>query len=266
MTTTTSREIWVGECANLSSLRAGIQANSTEIALKQVLDSSVNEKVLCQMKAVQLICSSAISYDDDEDGEGDEASSGSQWSNFMTTNKNKDAISGLLIVTTQRILFCSTEPHCRNDVSIDAGCINLHALSNEPYDSVFVQVEHDHNNGNNDDGEPVDITLIPCEEGQCQTMFDALSKLVTLHPILPDEDEEGDGDDDDDDLMMAMMMNMNKQTRIGDDDDDGDVTDEEREAMLRRLDNLLIVPPELQVDDDDDDEEGQFDDADEALL
>lgn len=290
-----TREIWVGESANLSSLRAGIQANSLNVALEQLLDESQEETVLLQVDSVQVnaVANDDYTYnafdddddnDDDHDDDQDTSNSASSFWRSMA-HQPEIGVTGLLIVTTLRILFCSTTttaspqsttttipPSTPYDFSIDAGCINLHALTNEPKASVFLQVEHDNTNNNNMDreGEPVDITLIPSDENQCPLLFEALSKLVSLHPIVPDDD--GDDDDDDDDAdddgtsdlmtMMMMMTSMPRQTmglgaeELGDDDP----SDVEREAMLRRLDHLLVVPPELEID------EGQFEDADEALL
>ena len=50
---------------------------------------------------------------------------------------------------------------------------------------------------------------------------------------------------------------------VGDDDDKG-ATEEERQAMLDRLDQVLTVPPEYEIKDVvEETTEGQFDDADE---
>ena len=127
-------------------------------------------------------------------------------------------------------------------------------------------------------------------------LFEAISKMISLNPIDPndqDEPPENDGgalfgegggpwitgEGFSNDGMMGSGMTpaqlMEWETHNNDDDDDDDLvfaaaasdappTEDERNAMLERLDNLLIVPPEFEVHDDDGDAStGQFDDADE---
>ena len=135
----------------------------------------------------------------------------------------------------------------------------------------------------------------------CQQLFDAISRMVELNPIDPNTDETGEEDgvfggggswitsehaDLDGATIMAMMgAGLESGDDASDDDDDDliccpkvntstkpeEVTEDERNAMLERLDNLLIVPPELEIhegDVSDDERKGQFDDADEddAIL
>ena len=112
----------------------------------------------------------------------------------------------------------------------------------------------------------------------CQDMFEALTQLASLNPVEDDDDGYGGGLFE----MMAMMggggvegemiMAQNGADHESDDDmvvrlGDGnnnvieeEVDDNERQAMLDRLDNLLHVPPEFEINSDDDG--GQFDDAD----
>ena len=89
-----------------------------------------------------------------------------------------------------------------------------------------------------------------------QKLFDALCKLISLHPIEDDEDEDNHG------MFSGGMIGGG----FGDDPrlDYGEMVwaeptpeESDREAMLERLDNLLVVPPGLEVEDDD----GRFDDA-----
>jgi len=117
--------------------------------------------------------------------------------------------------------------------------------------------------------QPKDATDTASTEVACQTLFDALSQLIALHPILDDDDEEGPGfggpggmPEMDDQMVWAGS--------IAQDTDNGEATPEERQAMLERLDNILVVPPELEVHSDEDGGngatsrlmvQGQFDDA-----
>lgn len=110
----------------------------------------------------------------------------------------------------------------------------------------------------------------------CQDIFEALTQLASLNPVEDEDDGYGGGLFD----MMAMMggggiegeMIMahngadhecedDMVVRLGDSNNhliEEDVDDNERQAMLDRLDNLLHVPPEYEIMSDD----GQFDDAD----
>ena len=123
-------------------------------------------------------------------------------------------------------------------------------------------------------------TCCPSEEDQsiiCQDIFEALTQLASLNPVEDDDDGYGGGLFN----MMAMMAGGGSEEEMimahdgadHDSDDDmvvrlGDsnnhlieeeVDDNERQAMLERLDNLLQVPPEYEIKSDDDG--GQFDDA-----
>ena len=112
----------------------------------------------------------------------------------------------------------------------------------------------------------------------CQRLFEALTKLASLVSI---EDDDGYGgglfnmlslmagmggglegvvhDDDD----MVIRLGGSNNNLVEDDNSEGAPLDE-RQAMLNRLDNLLVVPPELEILSED---EGQFDDAaDDELL
>ncbi len=135
-------------------------------------------------------------------------------------------------------------------------------------------------------------------QAACQELFDALSKLMNLNPMPEEDDENGfgssgaggglaamlglmanayggdeeydhedDDDDDDDDgddmicrIDPSQMMTA-ESLRNGDGDGaaGGGASASERQKMLERLDNVLVVPPEYEM-------EGQFDDADEEQL
>jgi hypothetical protein len=153
------------------------------------------------------------------------------------------------VVTSDRLLFWSREQqYLSDDLVVDAVCIDLHALSNDPILSVYIQVH---------DGEKtIELTVVPmAEEGQdqeskCQAIFDALSTLVSQHPIDPNDTYEGfsAGNDDDDEMVCALNNNQNG---------DQEASAEQRQAMLEHLDDILVVPPEFEQP------TGQFDDAEE---
>ncbi len=144
-----------------------------------------------------------------------------------------------------------------------------------------------------------EITIEPNDEKNsqvvCQELFDVLSKLMNLNP-MEDEDEMGSGggggglaamlglmagayeDDESDDeggnsdndndmivridpsqFITADTIRMNEEGIAGNNTLSSPAATD-RQKMLERLDNVLIVPPEYEV------EEGQFDDADEDGL
>lgn len=119
----------------------------------------------------------------------------------------------------------------------------------------------------------------------CQSIFKSLTKLASLNPSGESDDgvhggggffsmlslmagmgngfgngfdgemvmanHNGDGDDD-------MVVRLGESNNFVENDDESEMAaDMERQAMLRRLDDMLVVPPEYEIND------GQFDDADE---
>ena len=125
------------------------------------------------------------------------------------------------------------------------------------------------------------------QSDNCQTIFDALTKLVSLNPEGEADDgiygggggllsmlslmagignensgfdvgeavADDDDDDDDDDMVVRLGGSNNI---IANDDESVGATNEARQAMLRRLDDMLVVPPEYEIASSTD---GQFDDA-----
>merc|ERR1712038_547375 len=137
--------------------------------------------------------------------------------------------------------------------------------------------------GLNDDEEgyisPPEIFFYPPTDDEnndkkelCQQLFDSLSKLINLNPIMDDEDDgagmgglaamlamaanSSRNDDEDDD--MICRIDASQMVTAWDDksQEDEGAPSNERSQMLERLANMLVVPPEYEVD-------GQFDDADE---
>lgn len=128
---------------------------------------------------------------------------------------------------------------------------------------------------------------------KCQSIFDSLTKLITLNPA-GDSDEgfgggggglfnmlslmagigngengfDGDGemvvanhenDEESDDDMIIRLGGSNNLVENDNESDGAD--DDERQAMLRRLDDMLVVPPEYEIPSEEDN--GQFSDAEE---
>ena len=148
-----------------------------------------------------------------------------------------------LAVTSQCLIYCASEE--KKDAILPAEAIDLHALSQE--NDLYVQATDPSTD------EPIEWTF-QFANGDHERVFEAVTKLVQLHPIHGE-----DGDNDDDDEMVCAP-----------DVENDEATEEERQAMLDHLDTLLVVPPHLQVSDDDGDEgngsEGQYDDADDDNL
>jgi hypothetical protein len=179
-----------------------------------------------------------------------------------------------------------------NDLAIGATCITLHAMMDEPEPAMYLQLSDggdDRDDGNNTDHDgPLELTITPTERKDinCQILFDHICRLVSQWPVDVDDDgdnfgvgrncqfsgselgeenvgnggwmtadgivEDLEGDDDGrDHLIWAHSPNADDVEK---ENDDGGATEEERAAMLDRLDNLLVVPRDMEI-------EGQFDDA-----
>ena len=177
------------------------------------------------------------------------------------------------------------------DFSIDAQCISLHAMMSDPEASVYCQladgcVSYDNNDESEETMGPVEIFFNPViGEGDdvenqktqlCQTLFESFSKLINLNPVHDDEDDgnafgglgamlgmlgnvDDDGDGDENDEMICRIDPSQTGTNWDENKEGGEgggASNTERNAMLQRLDNMLVVPPECEID-------GQFDDAEE---
>ena len=196
-----------------------------------------------------------------------------------------------VFVTTKRVFFVAhDEKDVQYDVSINAYCISLHALMTEPTRSIYCQLSDDVDNNAmvcEDEGETIfskEVTIEPSGDDEncdlsCQELFNALSKLISLNPM--DDDDEGsgsgglsamlgmmagayggevdydDGDDEEDDDNMICRIDPSQMITAESIQQEG-ASSEERQKMLERLDNVLVVPPEFEV-------AGQFDDAEEEL-
>jgi Regulator of volume decrease after cellular swelling len=198
---------------------------------------------------------------------------------------------GDLFITVSQVLFGSSSSTTtttssseeeaemdKDDVSSDwaigATCIHLHAMADEPEPSIYLQVTSSSSSSssdNNEEGEDsMEVTIIPLDPNDCQTVFDGLCKLVAKHPLQLDDDDDGPGFGgghgfDLDDMIWApsaaagmRSMGLSDENVDQEEGNDAGASESEREAMLHRLDNMLVVLPEFQV------RAGQFDDADEV--
>jgi hypothetical protein len=121
----------------------------------------------------------------------------------------------------------------------------------------------------------------------CERIFKALTKLASLNPSVESDDDgnggggffnmlslmadmgSGLGDGFDGEIMIAdtdgdsdddMVVRLGGSNNFVEEDYESDVaTNMDRQAMLRRLDDMLVVPPEYEIASSHD---GQFDDAD----
>jgi hypothetical protein len=207
-----------GEDAGLSMVRAAAaDATIASTALSQVLESE--EQILLESLSVKA---SIISDDDDDD--------------------SKDPVAGSLVITSERLLFWADESS-EHDLGVPSIYIDLHAMAQDPV-SVYIQISHDEDS--------LELTLVPTsnqEDEDCQAIFAALSQLVSLHPIDPNEETNDQMEEEE-----GMFFAPSPPTS------DNGTNEEERDAMLAHLDRLLIVPPELEQPAASD-HIGQFDDA-----
>jgi hypothetical protein len=220
-----------GELADLEALR-NIDSQSTALEQRGELLTS----------ALGIPCKTTCADNDDDDDQDADAN------DFID-------IPGQVFVTKSQVLFVSTTSNSsEHDLVIGACNIQLHALQDEPQLSVYLQL--------GDDDNVLEVTIVPAQEKDGQVLFDALCKLVSLHPIPQDEDDNDDDSNDDafggEDFIWAPGVS-GTTTAFGDDmveeGSGGGATEQQRAAMLGRLDNLLVVNPQFEV------QEGQFEDA-----
>jgi hypothetical protein len=256
-----------GPAAGLSLLRATKATADNDstwtTAWQQFLDGTTDERILLGPIAASVVESD---YDDSTDSQQEQ---------------RQQQQDGMLIITSDRLVYwVLDDAAAASDIEIPGVCVALHAVTLEPVVSVYMQLM---TGGDNDDEMPLELTIVPIAvaqeeenaEDDCHAIAGALSELIAMHPIDPN----GDSDDNaaNDASMVQMMMMQMGAGMCGDTNDDTDddlvigATPSERDVMLARLDNLLMVPPELELlpvvcSSDDDDVGGgtQFDDADDA--
>ena len=258
-----------GNLANLSALR-GTDAetraaffegrNTNSVALEANAPTCFLETPI--VIRLQVGTSGGPDFGDDVEDENDSTEPESQQPQAdqeLEGITTPEQITGEIFVTNTQVLFVAENAEdVDSDMAIGGTCVVLHAMTEDPEPSVYLQIQSQ----GDDTTSPIELTLTPLNNGEedCQKLFDALCKLISLHPI---EDE-----DDEDNMFSGGMIGGG----FGDDPyiDYGEMVwadptpqESDREAMLERLDNLLVVPPGLEVQDDDveDNDDGRFDDA-----
>jgi hypothetical protein len=120
----------------------------------------------------------------------------------------------------------------------------------------------------------------------CERIFNSLTKLASLNPVGDFSDDECngggggggffnmlslmagmDGNDNDNDGADEMVFRLGGSNNfVENDEEDSEimVSDAARQAMLRRLDHMLVVPPEYEISSSNEDD-GQYDDADDVI-
>mmetsp|Transcript_3930 Transcript_3930/g.5999 ORF Transcript_3930/g.5999 Transcript_3930/m.5999 type:complete len:222 (+) Transcript_3930:65-730(+) len=162
-------------------------------------------------------------------------------------------VSGDAYVTHDKLIFlCSTTK--THSVSIDAECIQLHAQSEDC--GIYLQVQ-DFSNFD----EVLEFSMTLASRSDCEAFFEAVSLLVSTHPDKDEEEdfEMGDGNYGEEMVMHQPLNDTRLQNQTSE-----EPTDEERNAMLNRLDDLLVVPLDLEISNEEDEGNingGQFDDA-----
>lgn len=283
-----------GTAANLAALR-GTDAqtraafceerNTNSVALAGdvpalLVEAPIRVKATITTNEMAAVDATGVFGDhNDDDGDGEDNDENDE---DPTESAPANAIQGEVLITNTQVLFVAeSAEELESDLAIGGACVVLHAMTEDPEPSIYLQLSSYSNNGDDDGGcDITEVTLVPSagnsNSDDCQKLFDALCKLISLHPI------EGDDDDDGDDGMFGGGMIGGG---FGDDTfadygepidglvwapppstEDGPIaTDQEREAMLERLDNLLVVPPGLEAKDGDGGnnnvEDGQFEDA-----
>ena len=178
-------------------------------------------------------------------------------------------VAGFACVAADRFLFVAADDREEHDIAVDAECIQLHA-EGESEASIYLQFQQSEHDTS------MELTLQLRTPQDSQSFFEALTRLISLHPVLNDEDDDdnrmmgGDAEGAFDGFITAENLDTFDRIGTGSGENAGsamgmatEATDQERDAMLERLDDLLVVPPHMEIpDDNDSDKGGQFDDAD----
>jgi Regulator of volume decrease after cellular swelling len=266
--------IWHGAGANLSSCRVA-DTLLRQSALEQSLHDREETILLGPVPVL-----AQFKHNNQDDNEDDEP----------------EFIPGSVVITSQQLLFwqdAAEEPF--HDLRVDAVCIDLHALTqtsnvddgdaDSPPTAIYIQMSNGGDDSEQTDGttDLIELTLRPDSEDDpaslndsLQRFFQAIATLISLNPIDPNELDEPTGAESfmlDGPIMSADPFHDDDD--VDNDDDDlwiappsrvfagREATPEERDAMLERLDNLLIVPEELESNEPSYvNGNGQFDDAD----
>lgn len=165
---------------------------------------------------------------------------------------------GILVVTRHACLFCSSSTNnADDDWYVPATRITLHALTSSTGDDdnanaaaaggVYLQLSP---SDQDETAAPLEWTVTSSASTSSSStanhdLYAALSQLVALHPVDPHPDTNMNDDDEDENFEPEDMIWASDCHRQSDDNDSPSAaTPEERQAMLDRLDQVLIVPPE----------------------
>ena len=238
-----------GDAAGLSVFRdRSSQTDAFSTALRQFLDSE-EVTLMAPLSATLCLTESCTNQEARIAAvPNDKATSSTSSSTDATT-----AVPGSVLITTDRFLFWAQHgTKSAHDLVVPAECIELHAVAPG---SIYLQILQP-----SESSASLEVTVVPKTttdqnhiDNVCHEIFEAFSQLVALHPIEPDEEDAG-------------MFGVDDEMIVAAPTEQQEPTPQEREAMLDRLDNLLVVPPELELPDDDNMNEGQFDDAEEHDL
>lgn len=271
-----------GCSANLSALRGTDEQTRSSFFDERCMDISQQPVLLMESS---MFISLAITIENS----GVDVTSDDNISRNNDEN-NRSNISGEIFVTNKQVLFVATErDESQYDLAIGAACIILHAMTDEPELSVYLQLNRNCDEEGvqrtQQESPPTEVTFTPVHnnnDNNCQILFNSLCRLVSLHPIEVDEDdgnnEQGNeifgygrenfdiDDGTDDGFIWAPASSNDTMTNVVSTGDGGEVVDDddpmtaatnERDVMLDRLDKLLVVRSEFEITED-----GQFDDAD----
>ena len=305
-----------GTAANLSALRGTdeqtmstfFEERNTSALASSLSSSSSSDPLVMESSlpvSVTITTAATATTTTSSEGEGAENEAENETATTATTTANtpSDPIQGELFVTNTQVLFVANDrDQSDSDLAIGAACIVLHAMMEDPEPAVYLQLSYHfggsshggENDESNDDGDaydapPTEVMVTPTrnDDGDCEKLFEALCRLISLHPLEADDDDGdeyggggggwfgaggviggGFGDDWAADYGESMGSNNNNN-------DDfvwaapsivattsasaGAATTEQRNAMLEHLDNLLVVRPGLEPQPPE--EDGQFDDA-----
>lgn len=185
-------------------------------------------------------------------------------------------------------VYCQlSDPGCESD---DVGCSTAFGMG-----APANIIDRDESAGNSVEDEDdivendsvIEVYFKPiignhCEDKEqhataCQKLFSALTRLASLNPMDESDDYGGGGglfnmlslmagmengyDDGSDNNDMIIRLGGSNNHFVEDDESEG-APENERQAMLNRLDNMLVVPPEYEIPSE---EEGQFDDAEDDM-
>ena len=108
-------------------------------------------------------------------------------SNFSDESDNEQKTAeGEVFVTGCQFLFAAK--NAEDDWAIGATTIIMHAMTEEPELSVYLQLQDEDSSSAAGGNNTLEVTITPLESDSCQTIFKALCTLVSNHPIQLDNE------------------------------------------------------------------------------